>query len=483
MAGRARPNVVLLVMDTARARTVLDGGRPTLDTLARLADRGASYPNAVTDAPWTLPAHASLFTGTSPSRHGAHAGHTHLSGDLRTVAESVSDAGYRTGLVTNNAWVTSEFGLHRGFDDRRRMWQYFQTPTDIGPVVMNDEHAAPYRTIARRLVTGNPVKNVANALYGRFLYRRRDYGAARTTEVLREWIREAPEPFFLFVNYLEPHLEYRPPRAVAERHLDRPYEEAMALPQRPWAYLCEEVDLTDRDFETLRNLYRAELDYLDGRIAGLVEALEARSGWEDTVLVVLGDHGEHIGEHGLMDHQYSLHETVLHVPLVACGGPFTGVGRDERLVQLSDVYPTLLDVLDLDDRRALAQVQGRSFAPGAPERETAISEYLAPMPAIETLRDRFGTVPRRVERFDRRLRAIRSGDRKLVRGSDGSVRLYDLGADPTETTDIAPEEPETVDRLAGDLDAWLDSFTHAETDDPVSVSRATEERLAELGYI
>jgi len=122
------------------------------------------------------------------------------------------------------------------------------------------------RALAARLAEGNPAVNVANALYGRFFRKRTDDGAKRTNEWIREWLadRDDDEPFFCFVNYLEPHLEYRPPESIAERFLpdDVTYEEAMAVPQDAWGYIAGDIDLTDRQLDILRALYRAELAYL-----------------------------------------------------------------------------------------------------------------------------------------------------------------------------------------------------------------------------
>src|SRR5699024_5163888 len=255
-------------------------------------------------------------------------------------------------------------------------------------------------------------------------------------------------------------------------------------PQDAWGYIAGTVDLTDRQLDILRALYRAELAYLDRRLGELRRHLEAAGKFDDTVFVVTGDHGENIGDHGLMDHQYSLYETLLHVPLIVHGPGFE-TGQVDDLVQLTDLAPTLLDAADIDAPTLRDASQGQSFHPEVetPSREYAIAEYMAPQPSMDALRERVGTLTDDVERFDRSLRAIRTDDEKLIRGSDGTQKFYELQTDPEEAMNLATERSEQVDTLETTLDEWLDTFEHADASGEVSMSDATEARLEDLGYI
>ncbi|EMA55377.1 sulfatase [Halococcus thailandensis] len=483
-----RPNVVLVVMDTARACETVHERYDYLSELNRLAQTGTEYTKAVASAPWTLPSHASLFTGTYPSKHGAHAGHKHLDEGIPTLAKAFQDGGYETVAVSNNTWISEEFGFARGFDTLYKTWQYVQADIDLGKIARTKQGTEMIHALATRLAEGNPVINAANAIYGQFFRKRTDDGANRTNKWIREWLanRNDDEPFFCFVNYLEPHLEYRPPKSIAERFLpnDVTYGEAMSVPQDAWGYIAGTVDLTDRQLGILRALYRAELAYLDRCLGELRRHLEAAGEFDDTVFVVTGDHGENIGDHGLMDHQYSLHETLLHVPLVVHGPRFE-TGQVDDLVQLTDLAPTLLDAADIDAPELRDASQGRSFHPEAeiPPREHAIAEYMAPQPSMDALRERVGTSTDNIERFDRSLRAIRTDDEKLIRGSDGTQEFYELRNDPEEATNLATERSERVDTLETMLDEWLDTFERADTSGEVSMTDATEARLEDLGYL
>ncbi|MHC3437587.1 sulfatase [Natrialbaceae archaeon A-gly3] len=477
-------NVVLVVLDTARATSV---GERTMPTLSALGEEGTTFERAYSSAPWTLPSHASLFTGTYTSEHGAHGGNTYLSTEFRTVAEAFSEAGYETVGVSNNTWITEEFGFDRGFDDLRRGWQFLQSETDMGTVVRAEHLGWKLEAARERLFEGNPFVNAANLLYSEVIQPQGDDGADRATTWITEWLddRDEGRPFFLFCNYLEPHVEYDPPGEYARRYLpEGTYEEATAIRQDPRAYDCEEYDLTDREFELLRGLYRAELAYVDDQLARLRRALEAADQWEDTLFVVCGDHGENVGEHDFFGHQYNLYDTLLHVPLVCHGGPFTGGTRTD-LVQLLDLPGSLLEVAGIADEPFEAQSRGRSLLPDADDdpREAVIAEYVSPQPEIERLEDRFGDLPERVYEFDRQLRSIRTDEYKYVTGDGGFERLHDVREDPLERSDISSQRPEVARELRERLENRLDGLEVGTPATPVEMRESTKDRLADLGYL
>ncbi|SEW15011.1 Arylsulfatase A [Natrinema salifodinae] len=464
------------------------GAHPT-PTLTRLADEGTAFDNAFATAPWTLPSHASFFTGTYPSEHGTHGNHTYLDDDLRTLPEAFADAGYQTIGVSNNTWITEEFGFDRGFEDLRKGWQYIQSDADMGAVVRGEDLREKLIATRNRLFDGNPLVNAANILYSEVFQPAGDDGSNRSTDWIDDWLgsRTDDRPFFLFCNFIEPHVEYDPPREYAERFLPEgaSYEEATAVRQDPRAYDCEDYDISDREFAMLRGLYRAELAYVDHQLGQLREALVAHDEWEDTLLVVCGDHGEHIGEHGFFGHQYNLYDTLLNVPLVFHGGPFTDGGRRNELVQLLDLPATLLETAGIDDPELREQWSSRSLHPGSSDdaRDAVFAEYVAPQPSIDRLEARFGDIPDRVRQYDRRLRAIRTPEYKYVRGDDGFERLHHVRTDPFERTDVSDEEPETVRRLRRRIEEQFEPLADAGIVEEVEMRDGTKERLADLGYL
>ncbi|MFC6906146.1 sulfatase [Halalkalicoccus tibetensis] len=480
------PNIAVVVMDTARATETVPADPAVTPTLAELAAEGTEYTNAFTSAPWTLPSHASLFTGTYTSRHGAHGGHTHLGEELRTLAEALGTEGYETVGISNNTWITEEFGYTRGFETFHKTWQLVQSETDLGEVTRAEHARGKLDAFVSQALSGNPLVNGLNALYDEFVRTNDDDGAARTTEWIGDWLdeREEDRPFFCFANYIEPHIEYGPPREYAEPFLpEGGYDEATAIRQDPRAYDVGEYDIDDREFELLEGLYKGELAYLDAKIGEFVDALKDAGEWEDTVLIVCGDHGENVGDHGFFGHQYNVYDTLLHVPLVIHGGAFEPATGEDELVQLLDLFPTLLDLADADAPAACEQAQGRSLLAGGPDRESVVAEYVSPQPSMEQLEERFGEIPEELYEYDRSLRAIRTREYKYVRGSDGTEELYDVEQDPEERFDIASTEAEIAADLADELDDWLDSFEHTEEGGEVEMTDATKGRLRDLGYL
>ena len=475
-------NVAVVVLDTARATDAVGGGPDIMPHLSRLAAAGTPFTRAYTTAPWTLPSHASLFTGTYTSSHGAHGDHTELRRDVPTLPETLQAAGYETVGHSNNTWISGEFGFDRGFETFRRGWQYRQSETDLGPIAHELDSVSKVKTALSRVFQGNPLVNGLNLLYAMY---RPDEGAAHTTDAVIRWLqgRSGERPFFLFCNYLEPHIPYTPPRSFAEPFLPDgvDYEAATAIRQDPRAFDVGEYDLTDHELSALLGLYRGELAYVDAQLGRLITAMQSAGVWENTLLVVLGDHGENIGDHGFLGHQYNVYDTLLHVPLVVHGGPYTGGEAVENLVQLLDIPQTVCSVLGLEDTDH-AEGPGRPLPPIGTGRDRIIAEYVAPQPPVATLEERFGDLPPRVRAWDRSLRTLRTNEWKLIRGSDGHTELYNVEADPAETVDQSATATDTLADLEGQLAAWREERPIQEAGGGVAVSQATAERLASLGY-
>jgi len=483
---RDSPNIAVVVMDTARDSDVTSSTAPTI---SELGETGTRYTEAFSAAPWTLPSHGSMFTGCYPSKHGAYSGHEHLDGALPTLPVLLGDAGYETFGVTNNTWITDEFGFGRGFDQLRKAWQLFPGDGNMLWEMVQVQDEENSEGLLERALSGNPIRNAVNAAYARFAYARRDSGAGRTTDLIDDWLggRNDDRPFFLFANCIEPHLEYEPAREYAETFLpdDVDYADATALEQDPWEYLVGNVNHSSEEFDVLRALYRAEIASLDDRIAELRDALVDAGEWEDTILVVVGDHGENIGDHGMMDHQYCLYDTLLHVPLVIHGPGFEDGGEVDNLTSLVDLAPTLLDAAGVDAPDAREEFQGRSVHPDADAepREELFAEYMNPQPTMAALERQVGELPEYVYRFDRSLRAVRTEEYKFIRGSDGTRELYHVAEDSAERSSLENGRPDVAAEFEERLDEWLDTFERAETNEEVDISGARKQQLEELGYL
>ncbi|WP_331234201.1 sulfatase [Natronorarus salvus] len=481
-------NVAIIVMDTARYDESFGPTAPP--NISHACENGTAFTAAFSAAPWTLPSHASIFSGQYPSKHGSNATAKRFNPNVPSVVEVLNDASYETVAVSNNTWISGEFGFDRGFNEFRKNWQYVQTDADPVKIAREYNGTERWLQLAKHIFDGNPPLNAFNALYALFQHRQGfDDGAKRTNDWIDQWLaeRDDSDPFFLFVNYLEPHLEYKPPQEYTEEFLPDGvnFKEAMQVEQDAFRYIAGDLEMSSRDFEILRALYRGEIAYLDARLGELQDHLKQAGEWEDTVFVIVGDHGENIGDHGLMDHQYCLYDTLVHVPLVIQGGAFTEGDDCDDLVQLTDLAPTLLDAADIEAPEFREQIQGRSFYPSSttPSREYIYAEYMAAQPSMEALEKRLSTVREDAYDYDRSLRTIRSEEWKLIRGSDGTRELYRVERDEGEIDNCADDYPEQVDRLESQLDQWLESFSPGTTNTDAAMDQETKDRLEDLGYL
>jgi len=408
-----RPNVLVLVMDTTRGDRVTPNGyrRPTTPRFQAFAADAVVYRNAWSPAGWTAPAHGSLFTGLRPENHGLVRGNReYLAEGLPTLAEMFRDAGYRTGCLTNNVTLSPESGLLRGFVQKDLRYLDMSRPYPWAP----DTH-----------------------------------------ERALEWIdaaERAGKPFFMFINDMEPHFRYRPPVEYGKRFV------VPGTPQfvvdKVWnmdaeVLLAHNLGLSRIDPSLIRlmsDLYDAEIACLDDAVGDLLDRLRERGILDRTIVVITSDHGENLGEHGFVEHQFSLHRTIRHVPLLVRYPPHFGDGRQvDDVVRLEDLPPTLLELAGievpsgLDGASMLRDLGGRVARATLGPREELL-ERLGP--TLSSARGFPG--------FRARVRAVFDGRYHFLRYSDGREELYDVTADPLETRDLAPRRErhgELMERL------------------------------------
>lgn len=433
------PNVIVIVLDTVRRDHTVCGGvagvTPNLDALAADA---AVFTNAWATAPWTPPSHASMFTGLLPSTHDCRGRSRTLATRWPTLAERLRAAGYETAAFHANPWLTNELtGLMRGFQTTR-----------IG--------AAPTMDIYARTAQGGP----------------------ETVESVREWLdsRDGRLPFFLFVNVLEAHLPYDPPPGYRTAHLaDLAPEDRVAA---RWANefnagLHREEDI---DWERVRRLYRGDVDEADRLLGCLLEELRERDLFEDSVLIVVSDHGENLGDHGYLDHQFGVFETLLAVPLVVRAPGRLEAGTRGDPVVLTDLYATVLDAAGVTEEPFPETSRSLLGSPAHAERPL-VAEYAGP-PQI--LLDRLAELnpDADVERLAMAHSTVRVGPLRVTVSADGAVALFDLSRDPSESRDLAADEP----GKAGTLLRLIPQVKGgAETD--AKIDEKLSESLRALGYM
>jgi arylsulfatase A-like enzyme/tetratricopeptide (TPR) repeat protein len=388
--------VLLVSIDTLRADHVgaygaSDARTPTLDAIAAA---GARFEAAVSPAPLTLPSHASLLTGLDPPEHGVrHNSIFRLAPDVPTLAERLREAGYATGAVVGAFVLARQFGLARGFD------HYDDA--------VGESSGSGSMGVAER-------------------------PAAAVVDAALAWLESAPERWFLWTHFYDPHAEYRPPAGFA-----------VSFGMRPYA---------------------GEIAYADAQLGRLLGAVDER--WPDgrTLVVVTSDHGESLGQHGERTHSHLVYEATQHVPLLLRGPGIAAGLVIPDVVATKDVAPTLL---------ALA---------GAPALPGATGRDLRPLLRGGRLPDRPAYVETLAPQLDwdwSPLIGLRAGSFKYIRAP--RPELYDLARDPGELRNLAPLEP----GRASELDAALgERLRGARGAGPTHSPDARErERLESLGYV
>lgn len=448
--AKPSPNVVVVVLDTARPDWLSTYGakEPTSPFLDELAREGTTFERAYSTSSWTLPAHASLFTGTLPSVHHAVQAHPKLDEGVPTLAERLAAAGYATAGFSNNPWVAEHTGLARGF---------------------------------ARFVDEWPKRDLRAA----------DPSTHPTVRAVDAWLakeRDASRPFFLFVNLIEPHMPYLPPPAMAAPFFADASAAAEAADRaftrgRPHAVLDRHYGgkepLAEDELAVLANLYRGELRYVDAVAGAIVRAAQA-SGGADTLVFVVSDHGENLGDHGHLGHTFNLYDSNVRIVLVASGPGIAANERVRRLAQIQDVFATAVAAAGLArDERCVGSDLRKTLS----ATRNLYAELDRPTLSLKV----FGEDVRgsgALARFDRSLEAVIGPRYKLIRGSDGTEEVYDLVADPDERASLALDEEST--RFAAQAHAVLEAVHAAGSATPgAELTRDPRvlEALESLGYV
>ncbi|MFO7691449.1 MAG: sulfatase-like hydrolase/transferase [Vicinamibacterales bacterium] len=401
--SRESLNVVVITLDTLRADHISAYGSTLVKTPAidRLAREGTMFGQAMSSAPLTLPAHASMFTGLFPPEHGVRDnGGFFLSPEQTTLAEMLKENGFATGGFIAAFVLDAKWGIDQGFDE------YFDD-FDI-----SERRGRSLGNIQR---PGNEV--VDKAL---------------------PWIDSVKDSrFFAWIHLYDPHTPYDPPEPQKSEYKGHPY--------------------------------RGEVAFTDAQVGRVISFLEERGLLDRTVVAVLGDHGESLGDHGEESHGFFIYESVTHVPFIV-RAPFvkTGPRVVADPVRIVDLAPTLLE---LAGAAVPAGLSGKSLVPlmtGA-ALELGLEGYAEAMYPLH----HFGWSD---------LRALRAGRYKLIDAP--RPELFDIESDPGETTNIYDERRTVGDGMVARLREMEAAFEKAPTAAPAEdVDPEVRQRLAALGYV
>jgi arylsulfatase A-like enzyme len=416
-----RPNVILVSLDTLRARSLgaYGYGRDTSPFLDELAQHGAVFEQAMTASVTTSPAHMSLFTGLYPMRHGIREGLDRKAPGVVTLARRFRDAGYRTAAFTENGYLVRRRGFGAGFSEyTENVGEHLKAPGE----------------------------------------------ARRTFAQARRWLdHHRDTPFFLFVHTYEVHSPYDPEPAYA------------ALFAGDGASGPDDDAIRDA-----RDRYDREIRIVDDELERLFESLAAAGLDRDTIVAIVSDHGEEFAEHGGFQHGGAVFEESVGVPLIfVAPGRIDGPIRDATPVSIVDVAPTLLDLAGID---ALDRIDGTSLAGVlAGDRSVAERSLLAEARAkrrwIDPTRNEAWNPPLIAVR--------RGHEKFIVhrpeRGPADPMLRFDLANDPDESRPL-PIDTERRREIDALVDRYLGRPADAPVPREPDVSPELRDRLRALGY-
>jgi arylsulfatase A-like enzyme len=423
------PNVLLVIWDAVRASrlSVYGHDRRTTPTLERMATEGVVFERAFSTAPWTTPAHASLFTGLYPPQLSVD-WWTPLDDEPVVLAEMFAGQGYRTAGITANRFATSrESGLSRGFSH------------------YDDYHVFSWGDVVNATAIGRTVAMPDNRRHA--LGIDKPLGHKDAYQVDREFLdwldRDDDRPFFAFLNYFDAHGPYQPPA---------PFDTLWGptLPDRdPW--MATGRQYSERELQAEIDAYDGAITFLDHRLGLLLDQLDRRGILDNTIVIVSSDHGEEFGEHGVYTHGHSMYDGVLHVPLLIRWPAGVPAGRRApAFVSIRDVPATLHDLLEFKS----AAMPGASMA-------SRWSDVGVRTPDTDTLVasvDRASGNPLHYPVSQHEIRVLYADPWKLIANGQTSVELYDVREDPGEVIDLADALPELSVILESALHRRLESW-------------------------
>ncbi len=449
-------NVLYITVDSLRADYVFGEQAPdSLDTLPELAERGLSFTNAFSSAPYTKQSFLSIMSGTYPWLFDSE--QDGFESDRPHVAEQLSDAGYNTGGFHSNQYLGPAYNYDKGFD------RYMGRDNDGDAGVSSAEKA--YSSFIQKAVTVGGVSDAFHRVYktagkqfgiqlGSSLYK----PAEEINDAVISWTEQCSGPVFIWAHYMDVHNPYYPHEGTVSEGIDR--RKAIKLFHRVNEL---RADATDEELEELERLYRGEIQYFDRQLGDLLNRIDDVLGLSDTLVVFTSDHGEAFGENGRVFHPGdALYDENIQIPIIINGSDI-GNGEVDTPVTNVDLVPTILSQLDIEQPESTNGEDITSFATDPPEERLAFTES-------------FSTADGNI--------MVTDGSYKLIRDMEtGEQLLYDRTTSPGEARDLSAEFPDIRSELAAALDEHI---TSVETDSTETVeAEVTEDvklQLRKLGY-
>jgi arylsulfatase A-like enzyme len=419
LKSKQRPNIIFVVWDTVRRDhlSVYGYERSTTPHLNARSKSSVTYTRAVSSSSWTLPSHASMFTGMYPKTHGAHWKYggppdkrkiPFLSEESETLAEILWENGYQCGGVCANAnFAGKRVRMNQGF------W-YFNE--DRNPFVIH-KHT---KFEASNFLVGKVLEKIKDPDF-LFYARISTASADQVNKRALDWLDsiDKEKPFFLFLNYMDAHEPYYPPADLTQKFPGYNSDYVLTLLTH-----SNKEELTENKKEHYISQYDACIAYLDQKYHEFEKSLQERNLFRDTFIVIVSDHGEFFGEKGLKTHPPTVYAEGVNVPLLLKYPGNMSVGLDDSLFETRSLFNVVLKEAGLFEKM---HKEDFSWA--------AVSEAYD------------------VNKIEH---AVLFDDYKYIINIDKKVRLYNIKKDPHEINDVAEKENDRVQYGKKALDEFQD---------------------------
>ena len=513
-------NVILVVLDTHRFDRLGSYGyeKPTTPNLDSVANESLFFEKAISPGQWTIPSHASLFSGEMPAIHGTVQADDALPKEFKTLAARLGADGIKTTGFCNNPLVgVLQNGFKRGFD---QFYNYCGAVPSTPQKEIDDiwkpfrKIWSKYTQILRRL--SYPIQNAFASPNEFFLAALRplfvpiwtragnfkgmtERSIRDTTSFIKGIQDQQQGGNFVFLNLMETHLPFSPPDEFVHKFVPYFYETPEAqqfmreFNRKAMQWLIPLIEpFSELEAATLSDMYDAEVAYQDHLLAQMIEVLNSSYHRENSMVIFMADHGEMLGEHGFMGHGFGVYEELIRVPLFMRVPGLASPGKVRSHISTTQVFHTVLDYfgfeslgtpyaaeVDVHSQSLLRLVEKRDATP-----MSVISEAYAPENAVDIMHK---NTPELLERHhaDRTRRAVYQGKEKMIQVEGISKLLYDLAGDPGEGHPY--QDASRIDALSKALDTYLELGISRQSNSTkrkiLLDDEIVQQRLRDLGYL
>ncbi len=450
------PNIIIISFDALRRDyvSVYNDEYVSTPNIDYVAGKGYKFENSFTNSPWTLPALMTLNSGQYPSVHGIHK--MAMPADVPMIADILRDNGYRTEAYIGNEIVRPGYNFDKGFD----RYEVFNDIPFLEPVK---------GTSVGRLVEVLVKRLKAPSVSGNY----EDTTLWCTEKAIKRIEKlQGGSPYFLWVHYLDPHTPLTPP----DEYITGDKEKRNELSEfaRKYTYMGDMSDYKEKNKEKYVELYAAEVRYADDSFGEIVKLFDELDVWSDTVIVVTSDHGEEHFEHGRYDHNRTLYDEIIAIPIIVYF-PDLGNGVIESPVSLIDIPATVLSYLDIEERNLFA---GNDLMRYVEDNERCDIIY-----ADRTNKD----LNARSVRDDEFLLVYYTLDIADTDAEKISYELYRYKDDPYCQYDVFDEYPDIGTRMINEIDSFNERLMEAKSlfgeSKDMALTDDQIDTLKNLGYI